>query len=131
MIMAIVSLNTIKNWFKTGLIPTQQQFWDTWDSFRHKSEKIPVAEIDGIDELLLNKTEKEVFDNHLTDQNAHSNLLVIARIIPFGQVLVFKVSPDGDPTKKEVGDFCIGKVEDVFVNGNWNGGNELLASSYE
>ncbi len=70
--MALQTLETIKSWFKTGLKPTQTQFWDTWDSFRHKSEKIPVAEIDGIDELLQNKTEKEVFENHLTDPNAHA-----------------------------------------------------------
>ncbi|WP_291152244.1 hypothetical protein [Flavobacterium sp. UBA7680] len=50
--MATQTLNTIKNWFKTGLKPTQNQFWDTWDSFRHKNEKIPTTEITGIDELL-------------------------------------------------------------------------------
>ncbi len=70
--MALQALETIKSWFKTGLKPTQTQFWDTWDSFRHKNEKIPVAEINGIDELLQNKTENEVFENHLTDPNAHA-----------------------------------------------------------
>ncbi|WP_337966772.1 hypothetical protein [uncultured Flavobacterium sp.] len=70
--MALQALETIKSWFKTGLKPTQSQFWDTWDSFRHKNEKIPVAEINGIDELLQNKTENEVFENHLTDPNAHA-----------------------------------------------------------
>ncbi len=51
--MAIVSLSTIKNWFKTGLKPTQAQFWDTWDSFRHKSEAVPYADIAGLDAVLL------------------------------------------------------------------------------
>ena len=51
----MVSLNTIKNWFKTGLKPTQEQFWDTWDSFWHKNENIPVDKIDGIDNLLNQK----------------------------------------------------------------------------
>ncbi len=50
--MAIQTLQTIKNWFKTNLKPTQAQFWDTWDSFRHKYEKVPVEDVDGIDELL-------------------------------------------------------------------------------
>ncbi|TDW46576.1 hypothetical protein EV144_106248 [Flavobacterium sp. 270] len=50
--MAIQTLKTIKNWFKTGLKPTQSQFWDTWDSFRHKNEKIPARDIEGFDELL-------------------------------------------------------------------------------
>jgi len=51
--MSIVSLATIKNWFKTGLKPTQAQFWDVWDSFRHKSETVPYADIEGLDVVLL------------------------------------------------------------------------------
>ena len=51
--MAIVSLTTIKNWFKTGLKPTQSQFWDVWDSFRHKSDAVPLSEIEGLDAVLL------------------------------------------------------------------------------
>lgn len=60
--MAIISLATIKNWFKTGLKPSQAQFWDTWDSFRHKSEAVPAAEIDGLDHLLLTKASQEDLD---------------------------------------------------------------------
>ncbi|MDA6070420.1 hypothetical protein NJT12_12390 [Flavobacterium sp. AC] len=70
--MALQTLNTIKQWFRTGLKPTQTQFWDTWDSFRHKFEKIPVKDIDGIDELLLSKADKTVLDNHLADKSAHA-----------------------------------------------------------
>ncbi|OXA71731.1 hypothetical protein B0A67_10270 [Flavobacterium aquidurense] len=70
--MALQTLNTIKQWFRTGLKPTQAQFWDTWDSFRHKFEKIPVKDIDGIDELLLSKADKTVLENHLADKNAHA-----------------------------------------------------------
>lgn len=70
--MAITPLNTIKNWFKTGLIPTQAQFWATWDSFRHKSEKVPVADVDGIDELLLSKAEQSALQAHIDDEAAHS-----------------------------------------------------------
>jgi len=68
----MANLSTIKNWFKTGLKPTQQQFWDTWDSFWHKDESIPVAKIEGIDNLLNQKANKSVVDNHLTDSNAHA-----------------------------------------------------------
>lgn len=50
--MAIQTLDTIKQWFKTSSKPTQTQFWDTWDSFRHKYEKISVKDVVGIDELL-------------------------------------------------------------------------------
>ena len=70
--MALQTLNTIKQWFKTGLKPSQQQFWDTWDSFRHKFEKVPVKDIEGIDELLSSKADKTILDNHIADKNAHA-----------------------------------------------------------
>jgi hypothetical protein len=72
--MAVQSLNTLKNWFKTGLKPSQAQFWDTWDSFRHKSDKVPVADIEGIDELLMAKASQDVLENHLTTPTAHAAL---------------------------------------------------------
>lgn len=46
------SLSTIKNWFRTALKPTQAQFWDTWDSFWHKDDLIPVESVDGLDDAL-------------------------------------------------------------------------------
>ncbi len=65
-----VSISTIKDWFRTGLKPTQAQFWSTWDSFWHKDEKIP---IEGIEDLQGNldtkvdvvqyETEKSNFQN--------------------------------------------------------------------
>src|SRR5690554_3023322 len=57
--MAITALNTIKNWFKTGLKPTQAQFWATWDSFWHKDQSIPQANITNLEQDLLLKQDKE------------------------------------------------------------------------
>lgn len=51
--MAIQNINTLKNWFKRGFKPLQQQFYDWLDSYWHKDEKIPIATIDGL-EILLN-----------------------------------------------------------------------------
>ena len=73
--MAIQTLDTIKEWFKTGFKPKQQQFWDTWDSFRHKYEKVPVQDIEGIDELFSSKADKKNIETHLEDSNAHSKLI--------------------------------------------------------
>ena len=42
----MVSLATIISWFKTGLYPTEDQFRETWLSFWHKSEKIPISQIE-------------------------------------------------------------------------------------
>lgn len=73
--MAIQTLNTIKNWFKTSLKPSQQQFWDTWDSFRHKLDKVPVKDVEGIDDLLNTKADKIALNDHIADINAHASLL--------------------------------------------------------
>jgi len=68
------SINTIKNWFRTGLKPTQQQFWDTWDSFWHKDQTIPSSAIENLDNRFQEKADQEAFAGHLTDGNAHHSL---------------------------------------------------------
>ncbi|MDY3337780.1 hypothetical protein PG279_01140 [Riemerella anatipestifer] len=49
--------NTIKNWFRNNLKPTQEQFWAWVDSFWHKSEKIPQTQIEGLGDSLANKAD--------------------------------------------------------------------------
>ncbi|MDD2675381.1 MAG: hypothetical protein PHF81_10920 [Flavobacterium sp.] len=66
--------NTIKNWFRTNLVPTQAQFSATWDSFWHKDETIPITAIDDIENILAEKADAEVLAHHLTDTSAHANL---------------------------------------------------------
>jgi len=65
-------INTILSWFKTGLKPTQTQFWASWSSFWHKDEAIPQSSISNLASTLNAKAEKDQFDNHLTDPNAHA-----------------------------------------------------------
>ena len=72
--MATTEKNTVKNWFKTGLKPTQYQFWAWMDSWWHKDEKIPLTAIDDIEDILNAKAEASVVSNHLNDPNAHSEL---------------------------------------------------------
>jgi hypothetical protein len=72
--MAKVSLATIKNWFRTGLKPTQAQFWDTWDSFWHKDETIPADKIENLTQLLIEKADAEALANHNIAADAHSAL---------------------------------------------------------
>jgi len=68
-------LNIIKNWFKTGLKPTQSQFWAWLDSFWHKDEKIPVTSVDNLSDILNAKAEKNAFEYHLEDEDAHKEIL--------------------------------------------------------
>lgn len=128
--MSIVSLNTIKNWFKTGSKPTQPQFWDAWDSFYHKSSDIPAANVEGLTELLVSKAEKESFDAHLSDANAHAELFAKERMIANGQLLVFKAEGNINKNLLEVNDYCMGFVQGVFINSDYLGGDRTLLASF-
>jgi hypothetical protein len=44
----MTDLETILSWFQTGDIPTEQEFQETFSSFRHKDTKIPISEVDGL-----------------------------------------------------------------------------------
>lgn len=66
--------NTIKNWFRTNLKPTQAQFWALFDSYFHKDEKIPITAIDDIENILAEKADAEVLAHHLTNATAHADL---------------------------------------------------------
>lgn len=123
--------NTLKSWFETNDVPTQEQFWALIDSFFHKNETIPITSITDIANILNGKAEKQAFDTHLNDPAAHPILLTKARIIPLGQLLVFKVAPNENNTTKEPGDYCMGIVGDTFVNGNWTGSDDTLPENYE
>lgn len=57
--MAKQTLNTLKNWFRTGLKPTQTQFWDWIDSFFHKDDNIPSSQVEGLQGLLDAKVDKK------------------------------------------------------------------------
>ncbi len=72
--MATVSLNTIKEWFKKGKLPTQEQFHSTWDSFWHKNEKINPQSVDGLNETLGKKVDSEYLEAHKIDSNAHTDI---------------------------------------------------------
>lgn len=51
--MALQPISVLKNWFKTGAKPLQQQFWDWMDSFWHKSEAIPSDSVSGLNDLFI------------------------------------------------------------------------------
>ena len=85
--MPKVSLNIIRNWFKTGLKPTQAQFWDTWDSFWHKDEPIAFQNVEGLSELVNNKVDVEAFENHLNDADAHGVDQIISDLTDLKQLV--------------------------------------------
>lgn len=103
----IKTRNELKNWFKSGLKPTQSQFWTVWDSFWHKKDAIPVNSIEGMQEILDEKANAEALQNHLTDENAHADKLTETKIDWYvGERLV--------PKNKAINGFLIQKS----VNGS-------------
>ena len=103
--MAKVNLTVIKSWFKTGLKPNEAQFGDTWDSFIHKDDPIPIAQIDGVQPIY------DAINNHINDANAHASILAKSRIIPFGAFQIFKAATNTNPYL-EVGDVAVGFLAD-------------------
>ena len=55
--MPIVNTNIIKEWFRTLKKPTEDQFWAWLDSFRHKWEKVPLDDVEGLPSALQKKAD--------------------------------------------------------------------------
>ena len=73
--MAIQTLQQLKAWFRKGLKPTQEQFWDTWDSFWHKEEKIPMTSVENLNETLNQKGDTSAFQILIQEINQQFNVL--------------------------------------------------------
>lgn len=121
---------TIKNWFLTNLVPTQAQFWATWDSFWHKDEKIPITAIEGIEEILAEKADAEALANHMIDESAHAKLFEKTKIYAPGQLQVFKRNENENEAVAEPNDYCKGIVENIYIEGLYNGGDIALLTSF-
>jgi ribosomal protein L7Ae-like RNA K-turn-binding protein len=70
-----VPLTTIFSWFEKGDMPTEQQFQQTFSSFRHLEEKIKMEDVAGINEAFQKTLSTTTFTNHLQDESAHHVVL--------------------------------------------------------
>ncbi|WP_374459183.1 hypothetical protein [Chryseobacterium taeanense] len=68
-------LNTILSWFQAGDFPTEQQFAESWKSFYHKEENIPVDKVENLNAELQNKADASAFETHLISENSHNTTL--------------------------------------------------------
>jgi hypothetical protein len=60
--MAIQDRNKLKSWFITGAYPVQNQFWDWFDSYIHKSEdQISIDNVASLREILNQKADQETY----------------------------------------------------------------------
>ncbi|QIL40600.1 hypothetical protein G7074_15800 [Pedobacter sp. HDW13] len=108
--MAKQTLNTIKNWFKTGLKPTQQQFWDSWDSFWHKDQVIPSSSVENLDARFDEKADDDAFQSHLTDDHAHNMDARLAHKVSVEQL-------EAESAARSNGDaYLQGQVDELFAS---------------
>lgn len=73
--MGKVSLSTIKGWFKKGLYPTESQFSQTWDSFWHKDESIPLNAIAELTNKLNEKANSSALAQKADTGHTHNDYL--------------------------------------------------------
>lgn len=84
------AFQTILNWFKTGKKPTQQQFWDTWSSFWHKSEQIPISKIAGIQNIYdaINAVNDNLEENYVPYSGATSTVDIVGNVLSFDTIIL-------------------------------------------
>ena len=70
----IIPISTLRRWFSNFMKPTQEQFWAWLDSFWHKSEKIPMTSVEGLESAIQGTATAEQLQSHLTDSQAHKEL---------------------------------------------------------
>lgn len=65
---------TLKKWFSNLMKPAQEHFAAWIDSYWHKSEQIPMRNIEGLSRAIENTVSAKQLLNHLEDTNAHRAL---------------------------------------------------------
>ena len=65
---------TLKKWFSNFMKPAQEHFAEWIDSYWHKSEQIPMKNIEGLSRAIENTVSAGQLLNHLNDTNAHRAL---------------------------------------------------------
>lgn len=70
----MTAITTLYNWFSDLKKPTGAQFKALIDSFFHKSEKIPMTSIEGLENVIQGTASAEQLRNHLADSQAHNGL---------------------------------------------------------
>lgn len=68
-------IQQLYKYFSDLMKPTGAQFRALIDSFWHKTEKIPISSIEGLDKLVEGTASAQQLQNHINDTHAHKELL--------------------------------------------------------
>lgn len=80
-----VNINTLKEWFSNLKKPPQEQFWAWLDSFRHKWEKVPLDDVEGLRGILNKKAD---LVNGVVPEEQLPFSVVTSEVIALGAVSV-------------------------------------------
>lgn len=118
----ITPISTLKRWFANLKKPTQEQFWAWLDSYWHKSEKIPMDTIDGLENAIRGTASADQLRNHLTDSQAHQELFATKVDKEAGKTLTSndytneeKRTNQGNAQKRVVGITVTGDVDKIIT----------------
>lgn len=64
-------IDTVKGWFNYKDAPSETQFSQTFNWLRWKDEKIPMNDVNGLNEIFVKKADKQAFEAHLRDEDIH------------------------------------------------------------
>ncbi|MDH6309415.1 hypothetical protein M2451_002699 [Dysgonomonas sp. PFB1-18] len=79
----MISLIDILRIFRTNYTPSEREFQETWKSFWHKSERLPIQQVLGLNDALDNKASKEELANATTNfKGYHSSLTELLAAYP-------------------------------------------------
>lgn len=115
--MAIQNINTLKSWFKRGFKPLQQQFYDWIDSYWHKDEKIPIATVEGLENII----------NTLPSADAIASLVTIFAPEIFNAVTDFEYTLKAGRRLQSV--IIIPSVDSTMRIGTFSGGEDVMIES--
>ena len=76
-----VSLSQIKSWFKKGMYPTESQFANTFDSFWHKDDTLPLSAIQNLMQVLNDKASVSTLDSKADLNHEHEGYLRLQDIV--------------------------------------------------
>ncbi len=109
---------TVREWFRTDDRPDEDQFLNWFNWTRWNDEKVPLADIEGIDEILNDKADREAFETHLTDADAHADLFAE----PNARLAVLESKTDSDNNFTVITGYTLDPITRVLtMDAGWVG----------
>lgn len=118
--MAIKTIAQLKAYFRKGLYPTESQFADMLDSYRHKSEKVDLAQVEGLAEALnskYNTSEAKIIEAKQKQQEADIDWLKTVQEKQADEIDELQDSDEAQQAELETINGELAKVRELIKSG--------------